>query len=340
MRKYIHSIIGIIIVIRILLLWADTGETEGTHEYASEEIMFIKFGTADSCLGFRELLGPPGWDQEGPTAVAYAPNGDIYVVDKVKERIVQYDSNGHYLGQVCVVDTPILFMTTAGKQIRYTGLKGGDIEVDKYSNLYVAAGKVYIFDSNDELQVIIDNFGETGSTCVGGFLWSFGDGVMAGLSNFPDRLGREIEIFPDGHTGRIGLAIWRDYQGNTYEISDSIVIGVSKGEIPFDKYYQTIMKVDKKTKEKKILLRDLTKDHAYLHLFGLDNNGNLYFEGGKGLLKYDFEGNLLAEIPNQTVGSYMFGINKSYRVLENGAIMHVSYDSVGLHIIRLRLIED
>lgn len=353
MRKLL-LLMSIFLIIVIFLSLPDklTGENKTTkvkEEYIYEKILSIGFGEADSLLGLSDPKVQPGdpdipaYAPDGPRDIICTLNGDIYIVDVVKERIVKYDSKGHYLGQVCVVDTPITFTTSSGRQIKFSGLKGGSIEVDKYGNLYVTAnGWVYIFNSRGKLKTIVDKFGKSEDISAKGFLWSFGNGVMVGLGGFPDHLGREIELFSDGSTARTGLSIWRDYQGNTYEIPDSMVIKTAKGEIPHNQYYSVIIKTDKDTRQKTVFPKDLTKDKGYLHLYGLDEKGNLYFSMSSGIEKYDFDGNLLAIITKNKLKRYgligvMFGTKP--RVLANGDIINAYCASDGFHIFRHRLIK-
>ena len=354
MRKYLLLIPVFLSVVILFLFLPDKLSGEGKtikakEEYIYERILSIGFDEADSLLGLFVPKSHPedpdiaAYIEEGPGPIACAPNGDIYIVDKVKNRIVKYDSKGHYLGQVCIVDTPITFTTTSGRQIRFSELKGGGIEVDKYGNLYVTANSwVYIFNSNDKLKTIVDKFGDLDNVSADRISMSFGDGVLVAIGGFPDRLGRRIEIFPDGSTGKIGLPFWRDHKGNLYEIPDSMVIKRAKGEIPPNYRYRIIIKTDKDRRQKTVFPKDLTKDKGYLHLYGLDEKGNLYFSMSSGIEKYDFDGNLLAVItPKNMYKNYSLRVlyGTDLKVLASGDIVNGYCALDGFHIFRHRLIK-
>ena len=353
MRKLL-LLMSIFLIIVIFLSLPDklTGENKTTkvkEEYIYEKILSIGFGKVDSLLGLSDPKVQPGdpdipaYAPDGPRDVICTLNGDIYIVDVVKERIVKYDSKGHYLGQVCIVDTPITFTTSSGRQIKFSELKGGSIEVDKYGNLYVVSDDdVYIFNSRGKLKTIVDKFNGLENIGARVISMSFGDGVLVATGGFSDHLGRRIEVFPDGSTGKIGFPFWRDYQGNLYEIPDSMVIKRAKGEIPPNYRYRIIIKTDKDRRQKTVFPKDLTKDKGYLHLYGLDEKGNLYFSMSSGIEKYDFNGNLLAVITKNKLKRYgligvMFGTKP--RVLANGDIINAYCASDGFHIFRHRLIK-
>jgi hypothetical protein len=196
------------------------------------------------------------------------------------------------------------------------------------------------------LKTIVDRFNNLEGIRPTIFAGSFGDGILAGVRGFSDHLGRRIELFPDGSTGKLGLTFWRDYQGNIYEIPDSIVVKQSRGEIPHNQRWQIIVRTDAITKEKEIVTIDTTKEafreKRFVHILGIDGEGSLYFSTGA---KYNFNGNRLSFISaTRTSVTKEYNLNvllsgTERKVLENGNMMDTYCTADSFYIFRYRRVE-
>jgi DNA-binding beta-propeller fold protein YncE len=159
---------------------------DGSHLYVSDskahKIVVFEVKTGNLVRSF----GKPG-NGEGefsfPTAVAFGPEGDLFVVDQVNARVQVFDPDGEYLDQFGSRGTGF------GQFIRPK-----DVEVDEEGFIYVtdnAFNNVQLFDADFTLLTFV---GEAGRD-PGRFHGASGVAVRGAEFAVVDQLGQRVQVF-------------------------------------------------------------------------------------------------------------------------------------------------
>lgn len=136
--------------------------------------------------GKLSTLGRPG-DKEGefgfPTALAFGPDGALYVVDQINSRVQLFDEDGEYLDQLGGLGVGF------GNFVRPKG-----VAVDDVGFIYVtdnAFNNVQLFDTDFTLLTFVG----AGGTGAGQFHGASGVAVSGQRFAVVDQLGRRVQLF-------------------------------------------------------------------------------------------------------------------------------------------------
>ncbi|MCK4420346.1 hypothetical protein KAW48_01010 [candidate division WOR-3 bacterium] len=334
-------------------------DIHGGEKYIIKEVAFIPWGEEDSLLGFIPSVAEV--NEKGDTGMIHpgygvrswdvGKDGKIYVADEVKIRVLVYDSNGHYLRSIGIWDldtNKIYVKATSGEEKVISPFQPekynkeerrfypftyktyfdypSDVAVDGMGNVYVipslSASCVYKFSPEGKLLEIIDKFGEYGHEEIRDiFLYSpknpYGNIIVT--LNTKSKGPVNIMLDEKGNiTYKGGKPPRQDAKGNVYKV-------LKTEKKRFEPESEKLIGIESRRKSKEDTISIHFDPPSNATFFGVDGDGNLYFDVGWALHKYDQKGNLLAIIQGKpdttrTFKNAMPGMAAVSKVMANGDI--------------------
>jgi antitoxin component YwqK of YwqJK toxin-antitoxin module len=287
-------------------------------------------------LGYLPEEKEPGTDDF--QAPAYGPRdfdvdkeGNIYIVDTLKQRVVKFDKQGRYVlsfgkkGNIVHLSRPI------------------NIAIDGQGNAYVKDLDndrcIFRFDSSGNLLEKITSIGSYSSGQIKWFsaLESDERGHVFIRAKVGEKKYVNFELDKGGKVIReFQGPLWkRDGKGMLYkdceEFNDTAFPKIKGSKRPVQ-----ILTPDGKI-EKEITLDFGTESAVYFALLGVDDEGCMYYINGNRdtdtLLKFDNNGKLVEKItikPRNTLGMSNYG----FKILPDGTIYQMHATDEGLEIIK------
>ena len=184
-------------------------DTAGMEEYVKKGLINAKWGSGQGELGLDEHadMGP-----KGPSCFTVAPNGDIYIGDRYNNRVVRYNKNGSYIGELHLARGKNEIAVDEDRFIYW--VDGGSIsKYDWKGNLYIEYqipegiwGKVVI----EGEKLLIFRAGDNK-------LWQLGTTNKAFSKELQIKSERTLEFpFTAPPASKHGLFLGNDGNGNVY----------------------------------------------------------------------------------------------------------------------------
>ena len=363
MKMKIYIVFSLFIVVLISFGSQYCYGNQGGEEYIIKEVALIPWGEEDSLLGFipsssgtNELSGED-WFEPGEAVISWdiGLDGKIYVADGVKKRVSVYDSNGHYLRSIGIWNQKsdkITIKTTSGKEktvysnhpLKYDTLQHlsipfsykvyfdspAGVAVDGNANVYIipslSAKYLMKFPPDGKLLEIIDQFGEYRP-----------EDMKMGIGQvFSDAYGN---VFVDVSLKRTYIFVKFNENGKIISITEKKIQPQDAEGNLYDllssnkKWNERKSQISISVKHPKTIKEDTLTVHfghpSSASFWRADGDGNLYFNVGWSVHKYDQQGNLLAIIQGKhdtkrTLTHPMAGMGKISKLMANGDI-YVAY---------------
>lgn len=326
-------------------------------------LLKCQWGPEEDKLGYLpEEIDDKGFlnPGEGPRSFAIDKDGNIYITDTLKNRVVKFDKSGKYLSSFGFGwfwgKEPLTLTTLSGKKFvaGYTSSlfpntplsilgKPTDITVDDKGYVYVSTfendGYVFKFDSYGRLLQIIDKLGVYESDKI----W---DIYFRELSNGEKMIGIAYKM--NGHS--VSKHLFYDSSMNYIEEELDYPDGFKRryrditrdknGVIVAKEYTIEVLEPDGKTKRKIVftsLCKDLNVPIDKVYFIYVDKKGNFYFQDDYfNIFRIDQEGKIKGKYTFTKIeNAVSMAMGRPFFISPDGEIYEMIPLKDGLQIIKI-----
>lgn len=263
---------------------------------------------------------------DGPRNFEVDKDGNFYIVDYLKQRVVKFDKNGRYLFSFGKKDNEELYLK-----------QPGGIAIDKKGNIYVSDSGyptdcVLKFDSQGNFITKIDSVNGRKFTWITYLFSQYHNGNIYIEGEIEGREGKSLvyyEFDPESNFVRETKWLLEDKRGNTYQCK------VVDGK-PIDNTLEVVSSDGKVIKEIVVPLGQ--KEGEEPGCIWIDREGNSYFidfAWGKRdeIFKYDNDGKLITRFKIKSLHTNILGM-VNFKILPGGTIYQIHATDDGLSIIK------